>query len=87
MGEGRFAWLLVAVIIASSLMALAYVWRIIETLYFRPAVVEQAPGEAPPQLLAIAWLVALANIGFGLFPQFPLALANAAAELLLRYSL
>ncbi len=52
-----------------------------------PAVVEQAPAEAPLQLLAMTWLVALANIGFGLFPQFPLTLASAAAELLLEYTL
>jgi multicomponent Na+:H+ antiporter subunit D len=86
MDQGPIAWLLVAVILVSSLMALAYVWRILETLYFRPAVTE-APGEAPLQLLLVTWLVALANIGFGLFPQFPLALSSAAAELLLRHTL
>ena len=47
----------------------------------------EAPGEAPLQLLLVTWLVALANIGFGLFPQFPLALSSAAAELLLRHTL
>ena len=80
--------LVVAIILVSSLMALAYVWRIVETLYFKPAVVEaEAPGEAPLSLLLMAWLVALANIGFGLFPQFPLALSSGAAELLLRHTL
>ena len=87
MDQGYFAWSLVAIILISSLMALAYVWRIIETLYFKPAVVAEAPGEAPLQLLLVTWLVALANIGFGLFPQFPLTLSTAAAELLLRHTL
>ncbi|TDG12817.1 monovalent cation/H+ antiporter subunit D family protein [Seongchinamella unica] len=87
MDEGGLAWLLVAIIIISSLMALAYIWRIVETLYFRPAVEEPAPGEAPLQLLLVTWLVALANIFFGLFPQFPLALASAAAQLLMRHTL
>ncbi|MEM9256309.1 MAG: monovalent cation/H+ antiporter subunit D family protein [Pseudomonadota bacterium] len=88
LGEGRMAWALVAIVLVSSLMALAYVWRIVETLYLKPAVVTPAePGEAPLSMLLMAWLVALANIGFGLFPQFPLALSSAAAELLLRNSL
>ena len=63
-------------------------WRIVETLYFKPVAVEtEPPGEAPLQLLLVTWLVALANIGFGLVPQFPLALSSAAAELLLRHTL
>tara|TARA_R110002110_G_C13470397_1_gene720583 strand:- start:65715 stop:67205 length:1491 start_codon:yes stop_codon:yes gene_type:complete len=81
--QGPWAMALVAAILLSSLMALAYVWRVVETLYFKPAVVEaQGPGEAPWPLLSVAGVVALANIGFGLFPQFPLALASATAELL-----
>ncbi|QFU75914.1 monovalent cation/H+ antiporter subunit D family protein [Halioglobus maricola] len=86
--EGRLAWVLVAIILVSSLMALAYVWRIIETLYFKTPVDEEAVhGEAPLQLLLVTWLVAIANIFFGLFPQFPLALSSAAAQLLLRQTL
>jgi multicomponent Na+:H+ antiporter subunit D len=69
-------------------MALAYVWRIVETIYFTPAVVEaEAPGEAPLSMVLVCWMVALANIAFGLFPQFPLTLSTAAAELLLGHSL
>ncbi len=88
MDQGAFAYLLVAIILVSSLMALVYIWRVVETIYFKPAVVEaEAPGEAPLQLLLVTCVVALANIGFGLFPQFPLALSSAAAELLLRHTL
>ncbi|TGD72225.1 monovalent cation/H+ antiporter subunit D family protein [Mangrovimicrobium sediminis] len=87
--EGRFAAVLVGVILVSSLMALAYVWRIVETLYFKPAAQDVATptGEAPLPLLLAAWLAAIANIGFGLFPQFPLELCSAAAELLLGHTL
>ena len=75
---------LVALILVSSLMALVYIWQIIETLYFKPVVQgDMARGEAPPQLLAIIWLVALANIYFGFFPQAPLALAELSAAALL----
>ena len=88
MEEGRFAWLLVAAILVSSLMALVYVWRIVETLYFKPAIVEpQSTAEAPRILLLVTGVVALANIGFGLFPQFPLSLSTAAAKLLLGHTL
>jgi multicomponent Na+:H+ antiporter subunit D len=85
--EGPFGYSLVAIIVISSLMALVYVWRVVETLYFRPAVMApEGPGEAPLQLLSVTWLVALANIGFGLYPQFPLALSSAAADLLMRHT-
>ena len=76
-------YLLVAVILVSSLMALVYIWRIVETLYFKPALVDaERPGEAPLSLLLVTLAVALANIVFGLWPQFPLSLSSAAAELL-----
>ena len=84
MEHSSLAIFLVVVILASSLMAVAYVWRIVEALYFKAAPVDGVShGEAPLQLLLITWLVALANIGFGLFPQFPVALASGSASLLL----
>jgi multicomponent Na+:H+ antiporter subunit D len=82
--EGPLGYALVAIILVSSLMALVYVWRVVETLYFKPAAVDpEGPGEAPLQLLLVTWAVALANIGFGLFPQFPMALSSSAAQLLM----
>ena len=82
--QGPLAYALVAIILVSSLMALVYVWRVVETLYFKPAAVDpEGPGEAPLQLLLVTWAVALANIGFGLFPQFPMALSSSAAQLLM----
>jgi multicomponent Na+:H+ antiporter subunit D len=84
MDQGPLAYALVAVILVSSLMALVYVWRVVETLYFKPAAVDpEGPGEAPLQLLLVTWAVALANIVFGLFPQFPMALSSSAARLLM----
>ena len=84
---GPLGWLLVAVILVSSLMAVVYIWRIVEKLYFgAPDQADVAVSEAPYQLLLVTWLVALLNIGFGLFPTVPLTLANAAAALLMGYS-
>jgi len=68
-------------------MAVVYVWRIVETLYFGDSGQgDVTVSEAPYQLLLVTWLVALLNIGFGLFPALPLALANASAALLMGYA-
>jgi multicomponent Na+:H+ antiporter subunit D len=84
----RLGWVLVAVIVVSSLMAVVYIWRIVETLYFAPAAADApAAGEAPLQLLAITWLVALLNVLFGLYPALPVTLAERAADLLVGHAL
>ncbi|MGO4892954.1 monovalent cation/H+ antiporter subunit D family protein [Flavobacterium sp. W21_SRS_FM6] len=83
LGSGAWGWALVAIILLSSLMAVVYVWRIVEALYFLPPKEgEVAVSEAPMQLLIITGFVAVLNIYFGLFPQVPLDLANSAAVLL-----
>jgi len=83
-----WGWLLVVVILAGSLMSLAYVWRIIESLYFSAAEsTEVAVKEAPAGLLACTLMVALLNIIFGFFPALPVGLANNAAELLMGHTL
>ncbi|MFK7977393.1 MAG: monovalent cation/H+ antiporter subunit D family protein [Halioglobus sp.] len=89
--SGPWGWTLVAVILLSSLMAVVYVWRIVETLYFGEPVegdsTDSTMSEAPLQLLLITWAVAIANIYFGLFPEIPLELAGNAAALLVEGSL
>lgn len=86
--SGPWGWGLVAVILVSSLMAVVYIWRIVEAIYFGvPAEGDSPAREAPLQLLLVTWLVAIANIYFGLFPQVPLELANGAANLLLEGAL
>ncbi|MDJ0908786.1 MAG: monovalent cation/H+ antiporter subunit D family protein [Woeseiaceae bacterium] len=75
--------LLVAVIIVSSLMAVVYIWRIVETACFaEPAEVSEGV-RLPPALFAVVWLVALGNIFFGLVPSLPVALSEGAANILL----
>lgn len=75
---------LVVVIIVSSLMAVIYVWRIIEAAYFQsPPANVTSVKEAPIELLAITWTAALANLYFGLYSAVPVSLSSAAANLLL----
>jgi multicomponent Na+:H+ antiporter subunit D len=81
---GPWGWGIVAIILVSSLMAVVYIWRIVEALYFQAPVEGDSPvSEAPIQILFVTGLVALLNIYFGLFPQVPLELANSAAALLM----
>jgi multicomponent Na+:H+ antiporter subunit D len=83
------------VVVLSSLAAVVYVWKIVEQLYFGEAAEvahdQPAPytgssgvfGEAPPMLLLCIWVVALANVYFGLFPGFTVDLSQQAATALL----
>ncbi len=76
--------LLIAVIVIGSLMAVVYIWRIIESAWFGQEVETDAViREAPVTMLAVIWLAALANIYFGLFTKLPLELATGAAQSLL----
>jgi len=82
--EGALGLAVVAVIVVSSLMAVAYVWRVTEIAYFRaPPEPDTATREAPPLMLAVLWMAALANVWFGLLPGRPLSLSGEAAVTLL----
>lgn len=82
--QGPLGGLLVAAILVSSLMAVAYVWRIVEAAWFQAPVADGPPlREAPAWMLAVTCAVALANLGFGLVPELPLTLAREAAAALI----
>jgi multicomponent Na+:H+ antiporter subunit D len=86
--EGALGIALVAVIVVGSLMAVVYIWRIVEAAWFAPAdESSDNPGasvrEAPAAMLAILWLAALANIYFGIATGLPRELATSAAISLL----
>lgn len=84
LGEGVIGGLLVAIIVVSSLMAVVYIWRMVETAYFGTAQADAVSGEAPAALLAVTWTAALANLYFGLLSWLPVTLSTSAAELLVR---
>jgi multicomponent Na+:H+ antiporter subunit D len=86
--EGLLGPPLVAVIVLGSLMAVVYVWRIVEAAWFRPepaGACDAMPSEAPLGMLLLTWLAALANVWFGLVTAVPRELATGAAETLLRH--
>lgn len=84
MEQGGSGLVMVAIVLVSSLMALVYIWRIIETLYFQPRLTEgDGPAEAPLAMIVVTMGVALLNIVFGVMPGFPIELAEAASGVLL----
>jgi len=81
---GGAGWLLVAVIVLGSLMAVAYIWRIVEATCFRqPQTGAVEVSEAPPLMLTVTWLAAIANVYFGLSPWLQTTLAEGGARMLL----
>ncbi len=84
--QGSLGIALVAVLVISSLMAVVYIWRIVEAIYFaEPSSDLSAVGEAPFMMLAVTWAAVLANLYFGLAPEVPVTLATSAAETLLEH--
>jgi len=79
------AWL-IAPVLASSLMAVIYIWKVIEPAYFGKPENGVELSEAPRLMLATLWGLALLNVWFGLQPHIPLQLAEAAAIALLTIS-
>jgi len=86
MREGKTGIVLIAVVLVSSLLAVVYIWRIVEAAYFKTAdSQERQLSEAPWPLLTVTWLVVLANVYFGLFPNLPISLSAEAAAALLEH--
>ena len=83
---GTVGLVLVGVILVSSLMAVVYVWRMVESACFgKPAVNGDTVLALPPALVIAIWIVAVANIYFGIAPALPLSLSTSAADILLEH--
>ena len=79
-------WPVAVLVLIGSLLALVYIWKLVEVAYF--AEPEQphasaAHGEAPLALLIPIWLLALANIYLGIDTDLTVGLSGGAAELLM----
>lgn len=73
-------WWAALLIVFSSVLAVVYVGRVLESVFFKPP---QNPRkihkEAPLVMLVPLWILALANIYFGINAEAPLSLASDAA--------
>ena len=77
-------WPVAVIIVFSSLLAVVYVWRVVEAGFFRaPGPKAAQATEAPLSMLAPLWLLALANLYFGIQTDLTWGLAMQAAIQLL----
>ena len=81
----EYRWWPVAVLmLLSSLLAVVYVWRVVELLYFsEPSSLAKNAKEAPMSMLVPTYIVIGATVVFGCWTQYSAGLASAAARSLL----
>lgn len=76
-------WPVAAVVLAGSLLAVIYIWKVVEVAYFRDVDPEAGISEAPLSLLIPTWTLVIANFWFGINASATSGVAQRAAELLL----
>ena len=77
-------WWLAAIVLATSLIAVMYVWKIVEAAWLRELPPQHATlREAPLALLVPVWMLTAANIWFGIDTRLSAGIAARAAEMLL----
>ncbi|ATI03525.1 MULTISPECIES: monovalent cation/H+ antiporter subunit D family protein [Cycloclasticus] len=80
-------WFIVGVILTGSLLAVVYVWKLVEVLYFKVADKPQqgqiSASEAPLMMLIPMWVLVLANVYFGFNTELTVGTAEQAVKLLL----
>ena len=74
-------WPIVAVIVVGSLLAVIYIWRVVEVAYFQEGESTER-CEAPLSLLLPTWVLIGANFWFGIDTRVTVGLAERAAALL-----
>jgi multicomponent Na+:H+ antiporter subunit D len=77
-------WPVAVIVLLSSLLAVIYVWRVVEVAYFAQPP-EDAPRvrEAPVSMLLPTWILIGASLFFGLNTKVSVGVAQEAAETLL----
>lgn len=76
-------WPVAGLVLASSLLAIIYTWRLVEALYLQPAPAGRKVAEAPLSMLVPVWILAAANIWLGIDTTFSVGVAQRAAMSLL----
>lgn len=80
----RDLWWVAMLIVGSSVIAIIYVWRLVETLYLQQAREPGTVREAPLALLIPTWMLILASVWFGIDATFTVEAAQSAADALVR---
>jgi len=76
-------WPVAAVVLLGSLLAVLYVWKVVEAAYFGRVEPPAGVVEAPLALLLPTWALVLANLYFGIDASLTTDIATRAAEVLL----
>jgi multicomponent Na+:H+ antiporter subunit D len=76
-------WPVAVLVLITSLLAVIYIWRVVEVAYFKPATEGRVAREAPLALLIPTWTLALANLYFGVDTSLNAGVAELAAKALL----
>lgn len=78
------AWPIAVIVLISSLLAVIYVWRMVEAAYFsEPEGAGATAKEAPWPMVMSAWILAAACLVFGLNTELTVGIAQGAADALL----
>ena len=76
-------WPIAILVIATSLLAVIYVWRVVEVIYFHaPSAAAAVATEAPMALVAPTWILIGASIYFGIDATTTMNVAIASARAL-----
>jgi multicomponent Na+:H+ antiporter subunit D len=79
-------WPVAMLMLISSLIAVVYVWKVVETLYFcEPSEKAKQATEAPRSMLIPTYFVIGLTLVFGCWPALPVELAEAAANSLVAF--
>ena len=83
-------WPIALLVVTGSILAVVYVWRLVEAAYFQRAENELPDGlvgsgrlEAPLTLLVPIWLLVLVNIYLGIDTRLTVGTSGAVASALL----
>jgi multicomponent Na+:H+ antiporter subunit D len=77
-------WPLAVLILVSSLLALIYIWRVVEAAYFQlPAASMHKVREAPASMLIPVWLLIGANLYVGVNASLVIDIAQQGADVLI----
>ena len=77
-------WPVAALIVLTSLLALVYIWKVVEAAWFRePSEAAGQAREAPLAMLVPLWIAVGANLWFGLETSGNVDVAKAAATALM----